>query len=111
MSAAVVAQILVTSDENGVMALTQAVVVPWMNGGLDGHARTSLTLRRTTGDGAGNVLARQRGEYGMVTIVGPNAPAAVPPRSRALVIRSAHVPARHRGHQWPPKIAQHVLPL
>ena len=112
MSVAVVAQILVTRDENGVMALTQAEIVLWMNGGLDGHARTSLTLRRTTsGGGAGNVLARPRGVYGMVTIAGPNALAAIPPRSRPLVIRSAHVPARLRGHQWPPKIAQHALPL
>jgi len=108
MSDVVVARILVTRDKNGVMALTQAVVV---NGGLDGHARTSLTLRRTTSGGAGNVLARPRGVYGMVTIVGSNALAAVPPRSRPLVIRSAHVLARLRGHQWPPKIAQHALPL
>jgi hypothetical protein len=110
MSVAVVAQILVTRDENRVMALTQAEVVLRMNGGPDGHARTSLTLRRTTSGGAENVLARPKGVYGMVTIVS-NAPAAVPPRSRPLVIRSVHVPARLRGHQWPPKIAQHALPL
>ena len=109
LDAAVVAQTPVTSDENGAMALTRTVVVLSMNGGPAGPARTSPSRRRIASGAAGNVVAHPRGTYGMVTIVGSNALAPVPPRSRLLVIPSAHVPARHRGHQWPPpKIVQHA---